>query len=157
MKWYWIAVLLVLIVGLSFFGGYSVKKCECPEVRDSVEITEKPLPPKDASLHITKPAKPKKPIDLVKDSTVNIDSCPQKQTFTQIIDTTIVFNSDSLDFVAEIDFDGEKFNNFFDFSLRKFGEKIIHYVKAPARLEVYQEPLVIALIALTSFLFGLVL
>lgn len=74
-----------------------------------------------------------------------------------MIDTTVILGKDSLDFAADIFFDGEKFDNYFDFSLRKFSEKIIRYVEVPARLEIYQEPVVIGLMGLVLFLFGLVL
>lgn len=162
MKWEYavIGIIFLIWTGLSVYSGYHLRKVpKCPEItiipKDSTDSTS-------VHLEVTKPAeitKLKKPFNLAKDSIVNVDSCSQKQTYSEIIDTTIVFNSDSLDFVADINFDGEKFNNYFDFNLRvkKVFETIIHEVPIPYKAEIYQHPLVIVLGLITAFLFGLAL
>lgn len=160
-KWIFGGAIILIFIGLIFYAGRSSKKCpECPQIveRDSVYII--PLPPQHAEIHLTVHGKPAK---SVKDSILNVDSSSQIQTviYSELIDTVITFQNDSLDFVAEITFDdsSKTFNNLFDFNLRvkKRIEEIWHEVPIPYKPEIWQNGFVILLEIMVAFLFGLIL
>lgn len=149
MKWEYLILGLVFftIVGISFYAGRKSVKPEIIDVSHTDSVLVFTTDTIKQKIYIIKPAK--------KDTLKIYDTIKTK--FSEVIDTTVILGKDSLDFAADIFFDGEKFDNYFDFSLRKFSEKIIQYVEVPARLEIYQEPVVIGLMGLVLFLFGLVL
>ena len=144
----------------------------CPEIRIKDSSYTVPLPPQHASLEITKPATPIYSDSGVFDSSGDsmgvyppLESHKPKY-YNELIDTIIVFKNDSLktadslDFVADINFDMETktFDNTFDFVLRPTKEvvEIEKEVFVPMKPEIWQNGFVIVLGLVTAFLFGLV-
>lgn len=166
LKWIIVITIIVIWTGLAVFSGYHLKKDKvCPEIRIKNSTYTVPLPPQHASLEVTKPATP-----IYSDSIPHPeDSCevypwfePYKpKYYNQLTDTVIIFQNDSLDFVADINFStkDQKFENFFDFNLRVSQriKEVVREVLVPMKPEIYQEPFVILLMVITSFLFGIAL
>lgn len=155
-KLQWIIAITIFLIwtALAVFSGYHLKKDKvCPEIKTDTTYIMK--------------------IDTVRQTftkfikgrvdTVFADSSKQVQDITanELIDTVIIFQNDSLDFVADINFStkSQEFRNFFDFNLRASEriKEIVKEVLVPMGPEIYQNEWVIALIAVASFLFGLAL
>lgn len=154
LKWIIVITIFVIWTGLAVFSGYHLKKDKvCPEIRADTVYVEK-----TDTVHQTFTKFIKGRID-----TVFVDSSKQIQTITanELIDTVIIFQNDSLDFVADINFStkDQKFENFFDFNLRVSQriKEVVKEVLVPMKPEIWQNGWVILLMVITSFLFGITL
>lgn len=153
-KLQWIIVITIFVVwtALAIFSGYHLKKDKvCPEIKIDTVYVER-----TDTIHQTFTKFIKGKID-----TVFVDSSGQIQTITanELIDTTIIFQNDSLDFIADIYFStkDQKFENFFDFNLRVSQriKEVVREVFVPQKLAFFQEPITIILLLAVAFLFGL--
>ena len=110
-EYYVIGIISLIVVGLAVFGGYHLKKDKvCPEIKtDTVYVTKTDTIHQAITMFIK-----------AKADTVFVDSKIQSVNYSELIDSAVIFKSDSLDFVAEIVFNDstKAFNNFFDFNLR---------------------------------------